>query len=135
VDTLTMNIKRRWFAEIVAKTKRVEYRDQSPFWKRRIEPLKTPFKLRLLNGMTPPIPEATVVVTQVRLQPPRGRHVDPLARQGGRHPGVRPAEGEGSDGPGGAESRLGGDGGPERPAVGARRGAPPCEGEVTAVGR
>lgn len=65
MDTLTMNIKRRWFAEIVAKTKRIEYRDQSPFWKRRIEPLRPPFKLRLLNGMTPPVPEAIVVVTRV----------------------------------------------------------------------
>jgi hypothetical protein len=65
MDTLTMNIKREFFARIVAKTKRVEYRDQSPFWKRRIEPLATPFRLRLLNGMTPPVPEALVVVTKV----------------------------------------------------------------------
>jgi hypothetical protein len=60
-----MNIKREFFARIVAKEKRIEYRDQSPFWRRRIEPLKTPFKLRLLNGMTHPVPEATVVVTRV----------------------------------------------------------------------
>lgn len=63
-----MNIKREFFARIVAKTKRVEYREQSRFWKRRIEPLKTPFKLRLLNGMTHPIPEAIVVVTRVTRQ-------------------------------------------------------------------
>jgi hypothetical protein len=63
-----MNIKRQFFAAIVAKTKRIEYRDQSPFWKRRIEPLKTPFRLRLLNGMTKPIPEATVIVTRVTRQ-------------------------------------------------------------------
>jgi hypothetical protein len=65
VDTLTMNIKREFFARIVAKTKRIEYRDQSPYWKRRLEPLSTPFKLRLLNGMTPPVPEALVLVTRV----------------------------------------------------------------------
>lgn len=68
MDTLTMNIKREFFARIVAKTKRIEYRDQSPFWKRRIEPLRAPFKLRLLNGMTHPVPEATVVVTRVTRQ-------------------------------------------------------------------
>lgn len=52
-----MNIKRPFFAAIVAGTKRIEYRRRSAFWKRRIEPLNTPFKLRLLNGMTPPVPE------------------------------------------------------------------------------
>jgi hypothetical protein len=60
-----MNIKRRFFADIVAGAKRIEYRRMSPFWKRRIEPLTQPFKLRLLNGMTEPIPEALVVVTRI----------------------------------------------------------------------
>lgn len=65
MDTLTMNIKREFFERIVAKTKRIEYRERSCFWRRRIEPLSTPFKLRLLNGMTHPIPEAVVIVTRV----------------------------------------------------------------------
>ena len=65
MDTLTMNIKRKWFAEIIEGTKVIEYRRMSPFWKRRIDPLKPPFKLRLLNGMLRPIPEAEVVVTKV----------------------------------------------------------------------
>lgn len=65
MDTLTMNIKREWFAAIVAGSKPVEYRRMSAFWKRHIEPLTPPFKLRLLNGMLPPVPEATVVVTKV----------------------------------------------------------------------
>lgn len=65
MDTLTMNIKRAFFAAIVAGTKRIEYRAVKPFWKRRIEPLSTPFKLRLLNGMRAPIPEALVMVTCV----------------------------------------------------------------------
>ncbi len=64
MDSLTMNIERPYFAAIVAGTKRVEYRRRSKFWKRRIEPLTTPFKLRLLNGMTHPIPEAVVIVTR-----------------------------------------------------------------------
>lgn len=65
MDTLTMNIKRKWFADIVTGTKRIEYRATSKFWKRRIGPLSVPFRLRLLNGMTHPIPEALVVVRRV----------------------------------------------------------------------
>jgi len=65
METLTMNIEREYFARIVAKKKLYESRQQSYFWKQRIEPLSVPFKLRLLNGMTPPVPEAVVVVTYV----------------------------------------------------------------------
>lgn len=65
METLTMNIKRRFFAAIVAGTKRIEYRRMSRFWMQRIEPLTPPFRLRLLNGMTHPVPEATVVVRKV----------------------------------------------------------------------
>ncbi len=68
MDMLTMNIKREFFAAIVARTKRIEYRDQSPFWRRRIEPLRPPFRLRLLNGMAHPVPEAVVLVTRVTRQ-------------------------------------------------------------------
>lgn len=69
MDTLTMNIKREFFAAIVAGTKTTEYRRLSGLWQRRIDPLKVPFKLRLLNGMTRPIPEAVVVVTRVTRYP------------------------------------------------------------------
>lgn len=65
MKTLTVNIERQFFAAIVAGTKRIEYREVKPFWKRRIEPLKPPFKLRLLNGMREPIPEALVMVNRV----------------------------------------------------------------------
>jgi hypothetical protein len=65
IKTLAMNIKREWFAAIVAGTKTVEYRSMSAFWKRRIEPLTLPFKMRLQNGMLPPVPEATIIVTKV----------------------------------------------------------------------
>ena len=65
MDSLTMNIERRWFKSIVEGTKKIEYRAMSPFWMRRIEPLKAPFRLRLLNGMLPPVPEALIEVTRV----------------------------------------------------------------------
>lgn len=36
------------------------------YWESRLEKVgPAPFNLRLLNGMTPPVPEATVVVTKV----------------------------------------------------------------------
>jgi len=65
METLTMNIKRVFFEKIVDGTKKIEYRAMSPFWMRRIESLKAPFQLRLLNGMLPPVPEAIVEVTRI----------------------------------------------------------------------
>src|SRR5256885_9297511 len=66
--SLVMNIKRRFFAEILAVTvrKKIEYRELSEYWLRRLEKAgPPPFNLRLLNGMIPPVPEATVKVTKV----------------------------------------------------------------------
>lgn len=66
--TLVMNIKRQFFASILAQPCRkcIEYRDMSEYWERRLERVgKPPFNLRLLNGMTPPVPEATVRVNKV----------------------------------------------------------------------
>ena len=57
---LVMNIKRRFFADILAQPsrKRIEYRELSDYWLGRLEKVgREPFKLRLLNGMTPPVPE------------------------------------------------------------------------------
>jgi hypothetical protein len=66
--TLVVNIKRQFFADILAEPRRkyIEYRDLSEYWERRLARVgKPPFNLRLLNGMTPPVPEATVRVTKV----------------------------------------------------------------------
>jgi hypothetical protein len=66
--TLVMNIERRWFAAILARPTRktIEYRDLSDYWLRRLEKAgDPPFRLRLLNGMRPPVPEATIQVTKV----------------------------------------------------------------------
>src|SRR5580698_5440854 len=66
--TLVMNIERQWFAAILARPTRktVEYRTLSDYWLRRLEKVgDPPFRLRLLNGMQPPVPEATVQVTKV----------------------------------------------------------------------
>lgn len=34
---LHLNLHREFFAAIAAKTKRIEYRDQTPYWQRRLE--------------------------------------------------------------------------------------------------
>lgn len=66
--TLVVNIKREFFAAILSQPRRksIEYRDMTEYWESRLEKVgPVPFNLRLLNGMTPPVPEATVVVTKV----------------------------------------------------------------------
>jgi hypothetical protein len=66
--TLVMNIKREWFAAILAQPprKKVEYRSLSGYWLGRLEKVgASPFRIRLLNGMNPPVPEATIQVTKV----------------------------------------------------------------------
>jgi hypothetical protein len=66
--TLVVNIKREFFAAILSQPPRksIEYRDMTNYWKRRLEKVGSPpFHLRLLNGMTPPVPEATVLVIKV----------------------------------------------------------------------
>jgi hypothetical protein len=66
--TLVINIKREFFAAILAapRRKHVEYREISEYWSNRLERVgKPPFNLRMLNGMTPPVPEATILVTKM----------------------------------------------------------------------
>ena len=41
--TLHLNPRRRWFTEIAKKIKRIEYRDYTPYWRRRIENRKYDF--------------------------------------------------------------------------------------------
>jgi len=66
--TLVVNIELEPFADILSlpRRKRIEYRDMSEYWERRVKNVgKPPFNLRMLNGMTPPVPEATVRVIKV----------------------------------------------------------------------
>jgi hypothetical protein len=37
--------------EIIAKRKKVEYREIKPYWQERFAAVKAPFLLRLINGM------------------------------------------------------------------------------------
>jgi hypothetical protein len=65
MNKLTTTIKRQWLREIVAGTKTVEYRDIKPYWEHQLARVSTPFRLRLINGMSATAPEATVEIGRV----------------------------------------------------------------------
>jgi hypothetical protein len=50
-DWITATIEREWLAQIIAGTKKIEYRQIKPCWTKRFEKVSMPFELRLLNGM------------------------------------------------------------------------------------
>ena len=54
-DRITTTIKREWLAQIIAGTKKIEYRKIKPYWTKRFAKVSLPFELGLLNGMTPPV--------------------------------------------------------------------------------
>src|SRR5438067_2163352 len=63
MNTVTANIKRKWLSRILNGSKRIEYRDASPYWLKRLYKAgPPPFKFRLINGMKPDSPEATILV-------------------------------------------------------------------------
>ncbi len=64
-DRITTTIEREWLAQIIAGTKKIEYRKIKPYWTRRFAKVSVPFELRLLNGMNPPVPEVTVLIHKI----------------------------------------------------------------------
>jgi hypothetical protein len=64
-DRITTTIKRQWLAQIIEGTKRIEYREIKPYWTKRLKGITSPFELRLINGMNPPVPEVTVLIRKV----------------------------------------------------------------------
>jgi|ERR1700730_13266137 len=71
-DRITTTIKRQWLAEIVAGTKKIEYRQIKRYWTKRLKSVTVPFELRLINGMNPPIPEVTVLIHKITKDRRRG---------------------------------------------------------------
>ncbi len=65
LDRITTTIKREWLAEIIAGTKKIEYRQIKPYWTERLKNVAVPFELRLINGMNPPVPEVTVLIHKI----------------------------------------------------------------------
>ena len=66
MDSVTTTIRREPLRQIVAGTKRTEYREIKPYWTRRLSTVETPFFLRLINGMQPKAPEVTVLIDRIR---------------------------------------------------------------------
>jgi hypothetical protein len=64
-DRITTTIKRQWLAEIIAGTKKIEYREIKAYWTKRLSKVTTPFELRLRNGMDHPVPEVTVLIHRI----------------------------------------------------------------------
>ena len=64
-DRITTTIEREWLAQIIAGTKKIEYRQIKPYWTKRFSKVAVPFELRLLNGMNPPVPEVTVLIHRI----------------------------------------------------------------------
>ena len=74
LDKLTTTIKRPWLAEIIAGTKKIEYRQIKPYWAKRLKTVSVPFEMRLINGMNPPVPEVTVLIHKVTRNRYRGAY-------------------------------------------------------------
>jgi len=62
---LHLNLHREFFAAIAAKTKRIEYRSQTPYWKKRLENRKYDVIL-FRNGYATSAPEMQVEFRGVR---------------------------------------------------------------------
>jgi tetratricopeptide (TPR) repeat protein len=63
---LTANLHREFFADIAAGRKKIEYREATEYWQKRIDKAgRPPFHFRLINGMNKKAPELTVVVEKV----------------------------------------------------------------------
>jgi ASC-1-like (ASCH) protein len=64
-DILHLNLHREFFSQIAAGTKRIEYRDQSPYWKKRLENRKYD-AIQFRNGYATNAPEMLVEFRGVR---------------------------------------------------------------------
>ena len=62
---LHLNLHREWFAAIAAKTKRIEYRRRTPYWKTRLENRKYD-AISFRNGYATKAPEMLVEWRGVR---------------------------------------------------------------------
>lgn len=73
-NKLTTTIKRPWLAEIIEGTKKIEYRQIKPYSAKRLKSVTTPFELRLLNGMIPPLREVTVLIHRITMNRRSGNY-------------------------------------------------------------
>ena len=71
---LHLNLHRQYFAAIVAKTKRIEYRSHTPYWKTRLENRKYDV-IQFRNGYATDAPEMQVEFLGVRRIKKDGQNV------------------------------------------------------------
>jgi len=71
IDTITTTLEREWFAKIVDRSKRIEYREIKPYWTNRLRKVQTLFRLVLRNGMNLPVPVVTVRIDRIVPNPRR----------------------------------------------------------------
>ena len=71
---LHLNLHRKWFAAIVAKTKRTEYRRRTPYWKTRLENRKYDV-IQFRNGYATDAPEMQVEFLGMRRIKKDGKNV------------------------------------------------------------
>ena len=69
---LHLNLHREFFAQIAAKTKRIEYRDQTPYWRKRLEGRKYDV-IQFRNGYATNAPVMVVEFRGLRRYG-KGRH-------------------------------------------------------------
>jgi hypothetical protein len=56
---LHLNLRREFFAQVAARTKRIEYREQKPYWRKRLEGRKYDV-IQFRNGYATNAPEMLV---------------------------------------------------------------------------
>jgi hypothetical protein len=71
---LHLTLRRRWFADIAAGEKKIEYRDRKPYWKSRLEG-RSYDMIKFRNGYAKNAPE---MVVQFRGLRKRGRKYEIL---------------------------------------------------------
>jgi hypothetical protein len=64
---LQLNLHREYFAQIVAGTKKTEYRARTPYWRRRLENRQYDV-IRFRNGYAPKAPVMLVEFKGIRIQ-------------------------------------------------------------------
>jgi ASC-1-like (ASCH) protein len=73
-SVLHLNLRRKYFADIAAGTKRIEYRDRKSYWKKRLEGRQYDV-IKFRNGYATNAPEMLVECCGVR---ERGRNYEIL---------------------------------------------------------
>lgn len=50
IDQITTTLEREWFAQIVDRKKRIEYREIKAYWTQRLRQVRLPFRLVLRDA-------------------------------------------------------------------------------------